>query len=75
MVTSGRKEELELRFAACSSVEAGPAPVPSTPSSSHKRPMDAPPELFRKLDLQVHAQDGMASAQVGWLDDTLKSLL
>lgn len=73
LVSSGRKDELELRLAACSSQEAGLPPVPSTPSSSHKRSMDAPPELLRKLDLQVPAQDGVASAQVRWLGWTFES--
>lgn len=72
-MSSGRKDELELRLAACSSQEARLPPIPSTPSSSHKRPMDAPPELLRKLDLQVPAHDGVASAQVSWRVETLKS--
>lgn len=69
MLTSGRKDELEARLRACTSQEAqaAPPPLPSTPSSSHKRPIeDAPPELLRKVpDLPpVVAQDGVASAKV-----------
>ncbi|MEW5301720.1 MAG: hypothetical protein WDW36_004561 [Sanguina aurantia] len=66
MLTSGRKDELEARLRACTSQEAAPPPLPSTPSSSHKRPIgDAPPELLRKVpDMPpAVAQDGVASAK------------